>query len=220
MTSAYLSWGAHERTRNFFYEKQMQISQGMFLEVAPRWVGWAVLPGCGAPSLLFSLEKKLLDSPKTSVCFWCLANPACKWTTWNYCTLCGLYVGAFCPVEREGRNNFLPQSAGVMLFSSQISQHTVLSMSAKAWELSSKLSHACLLFWIAALTASFSLQMNAQTVAVGKFFQTRNSAELGGKCFAYWQRYQMMLLLLMSLEIPKLHFEWQYWWENCFKWQL
>lgn len=56
-----------------------------------------------------------------------------------------LYVRIFCPVEREGSNSFLPRSAGVMLFSSQISQRTVQSMSAKAWELASKLSHACLL---------------------------------------------------------------------------
>jgi len=56
-----------------------------------------------------------------------------------------LYVRVFCPIEREGSNSFLPRSAGVMLFSSQISQRTVQSMSAKAWELASKLSHACLL---------------------------------------------------------------------------
>lgn len=38
--------------------------------------------------------------------------------------------------------------------------------------------------------------MNAQVVAVGKFFQAGSSAGSGGNCFAYLWGYRIKLLLL------------------------
>lgn len=133
MTSVSLSWGAHERTRNFFYEKQMQILQGMCLEVlrgvsCPAWM-WGTQP--------VSLSLKRIVGLPQNICLLLVSgNPRMQMNhvelLHSMWLLAFLYVRVFCPVKREGRNSFLPRSAGVMLFSSQISQHTVQSMSAKA----------------------------------------------------------------------------------------